>query len=302
MIKVKALIIGCGNIGSQYDLNNSFVQTHSKAMFLSDWINDVDVFDLNTKITSELPQKYNFRILKKYDANSLYNYDIISICTPTDTHYAFLKDCILQKVKLVICEKPISFSQKELNKLLELYQEGSTKVLVNYYRRFQMPYKKLKEKIHSFNSDLSFVNIKYYKGVLNYASHAIDAINFIFNKSLKIEMLNVLSRNFDYFKNDPTVTANFNSNGTEYYLEGISSESPVLDIELILDNKKVFILELGNKVNIYEGDVLVETFDSMIDNYMLDVFEHAKSIFLNEIKRDNFKESLSLNKELLYTI
>ena len=302
MMKVKALIIGCGNIGSQYDLNNSLIQTHSKAMFLSDWINEVDVFDLNTQITSELSQKYNFGILKKYNSNNLHNYDIISICTPTETHYKFLKDCILQKVKLVICEKPISFSQNELTKLLSLYNESSTKVLVNYYRRFQKPYNKLKEKIHLFSSDLSFVNIKYYKGVLNYASHAMDLINFIINKSLKIEMLNVLSRNFDYFKKDPTIIANFNSNGVEYLLNGVSSEIPVLDIELIFKNKKVFIFDLGNKANIYEGDILVESFDSMIDNYMLDVFEHAKSIFLNEIKIDNFKESLILNKQLLYTI
>ena len=35
---LKTLLLGCGNIGSQYDFENKFIQTHAKAIFFSNWI------------------------------------------------------------------------------------------------------------------------------------------------------------------------------------------------------------------------------------------------------------------------
>ena len=301
-MKISALILGCGNIGSQYDLNNDFVQTHSKAMFYSDWIYNVDIYDLNKKISNNISKIYNFNVLDNYEKECLLNYDLVSICTPTQTHFDFLKDCILKKVKLVICEKPISFSNEELSEILNLYNEGTTKVLVNYYRSFQTSYSLLKKKLNSLNIQLNSVKINYYKGVLNYASHAFDLINYIFDISLNVKKLNIVSKDYDFFTDDPTINANFYSNGIKFHLNGIKSKIPVFEIILIFNNYKVIISEHGNKACIYKSEKLLYITDSLIKNYMLDVLDFSKKFFLKKNFEDNFVKSLNLNKELINII
>ena len=301
-MNVNALIIGCGNIGSQYDLKNNFVQTHSKSMFNSNWINNVDLFDLDKNISIKISKLYGFNILENYSKDCLTKYDIVSICTPTNTHYKFLKDCILKNVKVVICEKPISFSTEELNELLLLYNSGNTKVLVNYYRRFQNSYRSLKQIINPFKDDLCSAKINYYKGLLNYASHAFDTIHFILGNPLMIEGLSVQSLDYDYFKDDPTISANFKSSEVQYYLVGEKTTNPILNIDLIFKNYRILINKLGNTALVYHNDILIHTFDNMIKNYMIDVLNHAKSLFFNNTQNDNFKESLVLNKQLINII
>ena len=47
---VKALIIGCGNIGGLYDIDNNKIETHAKAISINNWIKKVDVFDTNIEL------------------------------------------------------------------------------------------------------------------------------------------------------------------------------------------------------------------------------------------------------------
>ncbi|MDC0296158.1 Gfo/Idh/MocA family oxidoreductase [Akkermansiaceae bacterium] len=299
---VNALIIGCGNIGSQYDLKNNFVQTHSKSMFTSNWINNVDLFDLDTNTSIKIAKLYGFNVLEEFSESCLKKYDIVSICTPTNTHYQFLKACILKNVKLVICEKPISFSTKELNELLLLYNNGNTKVLVNYYRRFQKSYGSLKRIIAPFKHDLVSAKIQYYKGLLNYASHAFDIIHFISEDCLLIDGLSLQLRDYDYFEDDPTISATFESGGVKHTLVGQNTTKPILDIDLRFKNHRILLNKLGNTVLVYHNNRLIHTFENMIKNYMIDVLDHAKLLLLDYTKNDNFKESLELNKQLINII
>lgn len=301
-MSVNALIIGCGNIGSQYDLKNNFVQTHSKAMFLSNWINNVDLYDLDTTTSIKISKLYGFNVLKDYSKDCLNNYDIVSICTPTNTHFKFLKDCILKNVKVVICEKPISFSSKELSELLALYNDSSTKIIINYFRSLQCSYFLLKKKINSLNLKLKSVKINYYKGVLNYASHAFDLINYLFDQTLNIENLNITSKSFDFFKKDPTINAEFWSNGINFHLNGLVIEKPLFEIELKFENHKILILNHGDEAYIYKKNDLLFSEKFLTKNYMSDVLNFSKKIFFEEKFEDNFVKSLNLNKELIKII
>ena len=87
---VNALIIGCGNIGSQYDLKNNFVQTHSKSMFTSNWINNVDLFDLDQSdieraklLKQTIPQidRVECVSMQKYSSDKKYNLIVLRWCS-----------------------------------------------------------------------------------------------------------------------------------------------------------------------------------------------------------------------------
>ena len=299
--KVRALLIGCGNIGAQYDLNNSHVQTHAKCMFKSDWIDHVDVFDTNLKVVEKVAKKYNFSIIKNYHKNEISNYDIVSICTPTDTHFKFLKDCIQEKVKLVICEKPISYSMLELNEIKNLYKEGSTKILVNYYRRFQKKYSELKNELTVNKSELLKIDFRYYKGILNFASHGFDTVNYLLDSNIVLNDEMIISKNYDYFENDPTVSMSFVNNNIKFCLTGNDINDPIFEIDLFYKDYKVEIFNLGNKVNIFYKNK-IKTYDSLILNYMIDVYASLKNIYFYQNINDNFMDSINLNKQLLKVI
>lgn len=298
---IKALIIGCGNIGGQYDLKNDFVLTHAKGMFLSDWIDKVDVFDLNVEASKQISEKYDFLVLKEYNKKQLKNYQVVSICTPTETHFGFLKDCISVKIPLVICEKPVSYSNLELNQILNLYNAGSTKVLVNYYRRFQKKYFELKNELILNKSELINVDLKYFKGILNYASHGLDIINYLLDFNFNYKVVKINSQKFDFFKQDPTVSVLLQDKGVNFSLLSNDIDDPILEINLYFRDYKLEITDLGNSATfVYPNSY--KRFDFLITNYMSDVFSHVKEIFFEKEGKDNFIESLNLNNQLLKVI
>jgi hypothetical protein len=117
-------------------------------------------YDINDLLVNKIANTYNGKVIKDLTDNNLSNIDCFNICTPTETHNELLKKGINSKIPLIICEKPISNQQKELNDLLKLYNNNSTKILVNYFRRFQPAYKRLKSFITFIQKNEQLVNIR----------------------------------------------------------------------------------------------------------------------------------------------
>ena len=295
----KALLIGCGNIGALYDLENNFVQTHAKAISMSNWINEIDVFDFNEELSTLIANKYNFNKIVNIDLKKLHIYSLVCICSPTITHFNYLKSCIYSKVPLIICEKPISLDLEELNILKNVYSKGKSKVLVNYCRRFQKKYQNIKEEIKSYKSEILNISIKYHKGFLNNASHAIDLINFLFDFKIEFSNVKIESRKNDYFRNDPTLSFSGSIENIKLNIDGIYTTKSIMEVEIIFKNHKAIFSNRGNDFYFFKKNKLIKHYDSLLVNYMKDVFDEANLLFNKKNKSDNFINSLNLNKKLI---
>ena len=291
--------MGCGNIGSQYDFENEFILTHSKAIFFSNWIDSVDIFDKKIKLSKKVSSKYNFNLIKNINDVQFNNYDIVVIATPTETHFSLLNQCIKSGVKYVICEKPISYSIQELNKIEHLIQKKDSKVFINYYRRFQKSYKELKKDINPYLFEISSIKVTYYKGILNYASHAIDTLNFFFGSVSKIELKKINNKFYDYYENDPTVNAYVTFNDIDLHLNGQISNVPLFEIDIKSGDHTILIYDLGNKAKIKRGDVIIKHYDNLLKDNMKCVYNYIQNSIYKKINNDNFRESLILNKQLI---
>jgi predicted dehydrogenase len=296
---LKTLLLGCGNIGSQYDFENEFILTHSKAIFFSNWIDSVDIFDKKIKLSKKVSSKYNFNLIKNINDIQFNNYDIVVIATPTETHFSLLNQCIQSGVKYVICEKPISYSIQELNKIEHLIQKKNSKIFINYYRRFQKSYEQLKKDLNPYLFEISSIKVTYYKGILNYASHAIDTLNFFFGSVSKIELKKINNKFYDYFENDPTVNAYVTFNDIDLHLNGQISNVPLFEIEIKSGDHTILIYDLGNKAKIKRGDVIIKHYDNLLKDNMKDVYNYIENSIYKKINNDNFRESLILNKQLI---
>ena len=294
---VKALIIGCGNIGGLYDLENDNIQTHAKAISKNDWIEKVDVFDLDIELQKKISHKYGFNGLDLNEKINFKNYDIVCINTPTDTHFQYLKLCLESKVRLIVCEKPISNSIGELDEIMSLYNSGKSKIIVNYFRRFLTSYLHLKNKINSIKNKIKEIDIKYYKGFLNNCGHAFDTIEFLTETNLTPTNIKVLKKEYDFFNNDPTITANFFSDNIEFKVQGIDLNHKTFEILFKFENQEILLKDSGNKIEISQNGVLNFESDDLIKNYMTDVYNEIKNIYFDKELRDNFNNSIMLNRK-----
>jgi len=294
---VKALIIGCGNIGGLYDLENDNIQTHAKAISKNDWIEKVDVFDLDIELQKKISHKYGYNGLDLNKKINFKNYNIVCINTPTETHFQYLKLCLESNVRLIVCEKPISNSIGELDEIMSLYNSGKSKIIVNYFRRFLTSYLHLKNKINSIKNKIKEIDIKYYKGFLNNCGHAFDTIEFLTETNLTPTNIKVLKKEYDFFNNDPTITANFFSDNIEFKVQGIDLNHKTFEILFKFENQEILLKDSGNKIEISQNGVLNFESDDLIKNYMTDVYNEIKNIYFDKELRDNFNNSIMLNRK-----
>ncbi|MEO8762220.1 MAG: Gfo/Idh/MocA family oxidoreductase [Bacteroidia bacterium] len=302
----KALVIGCGSIGALYDLKNNHILTHAKAYATNKkfklWVYDTD----NSK-SKLIAKKYKTELLTTLDDASLKGFDFVSICTPTDNHFKLLQQLIALRTKLIICEKPISYSLEELNFLKKSYLANDSKIVINYIRRFHPAYKLVKKHINSKikNEKPTQIVIKYKRGFLNNTSHAFDTINYLLGISVKLGKPKACIQIFDAFSNDPTLTCNTIYNGIKTAVIGLTDVNyPLFEIEIYYQDEKILILNSGNEIAYYNKLNSLKpskTWNNAIENYMKYVIKDAIDIYENR-GNDNFLHSLELNKTLLQFI
>ncbi len=308
----RALLIGCGNIGALYDLETSDVFTHAKA-YSKNAMFKFTVYDQDVELAKKIANKYGVDYIPDIVAINFSEYDCVSICSPTSTHVHFLKMAFLAKVKVIICEKPISIDENELNDISNLYLNSSSKVIVNYIRRFQPSFIDLKVLVEEMllKEKLVNINITYQKGFLNNASHAFDLLQFLFNQNLVLKDVMVTNKEFDFFKNDPTLSLLANWNNVPVNVTGLTNISfTIFELELFFNSRRIKITDSGKNITVYTIPdsqpfllpLIIDEKNSQsncIKNYMELVIAKAQTILLKNENSDNFMDSISLNKEMI---
>lgn len=300
MVKYRALLIGCGNIGAVYDFENDFIQTHAKALYL-DKKYDVFVYDHNIELATKVCEKYFFSLITDELAIDYTSFRLVSICTPTYTHFSFLKKCFQANVPLVICEKPVDLNLLNLKELKDLYKEGRTHILVNYIRRFQPNFIRLKEILSEQNQEnkLQRISVNYTRGFFNNCSHAFDTIEFLLEKELHLTDFKLLSSNSDVFEDDPTLTLHAQWDEVSVLVSGIEYINyPVFEIYLYFRYVCISVLKSGNQLKVEYSKNISNTslvFENSIENYMVPVIKYAEELSINETPlQDNFIRSIEL--------
>lgn len=301
------LIIGCGSIGALYDINGSNINTHAKALDKNAEYH-VSIFDNNSDNIKQTLQRFNFTHLKELH----YNFDVIIIATPTPSHFEFLKEAIHNKTPIVICEKPISLSEDELNELEVIYKQGNSKIFVNYIRQFLPEYDKLKQLINENNNNsLTKICISYTRGVINNCSHAFNLLQFLLGK-LEFSDYTLNGKLAYELKGDPTISMNLLINNTPCIINGLPHiKYNFFEIELFFEKSYIKISNSGNKItySAIKDDEYHDAYkqnltqlnvfdnDTILNDYMLKVINT-----ILKAKSDNFINSLSLNKKLIKLI
>ena len=135
MVKIKAVIIGVGNMG----------KNHLRTYLGIDSVSLLAIADLNKEEGQKLASNSSVKYYEDYKKMVLDEKpQLVSICVPTSFHYEVAKFC-MENGCHVLLEKPISMNYQHGVDLIGLAKERNIKFLVGHIERFNPAVKKVKE-------------------------------------------------------------------------------------------------------------------------------------------------------------
>ena len=137
-------IIGLGNAAWKIDQDKrrKEIWTHTKAYINHPNTNLVAVCDIDVDKQTEF--KLHYPTIPVYnniaDMFATNKIDIVSVCTPYDTHYEILCELTKYNIKAVFCEKPFCGDVKQATDIISTYNNLGIKLAINYMRRWDNLY------------------------------------------------------------------------------------------------------------------------------------------------------------------
>lgn len=181
----KSSLIGCGRIGT--GLNGDLVAgknpSHIAAYHNNPQASLIAAVDNDNESLTRVQKEWGVKRLYRDHKLMLRceAIDIVSICTPSQTHYSILRDCIEHGVKAIWCEKPVCDDVNKAREVLSLCRRKKIILAVNYFRRWSLSHQKAREFIQDGKlGDIQRIICCYSKGLLNNGSHIIDIMHFFF--------------------------------------------------------------------------------------------------------------------------
>ncbi len=255
MEKLRSAVIGLGQIGMGYDLNqssSSIMLTHAKTFASHCRFELVAGLDLNPEKRENFTKKYGapaFIEIKQLMREV--KPDIVSICTNTDTHFGVCKEVLSYRPKAIICEKPICYSLEEASELLRISAANDVPILVNYMRRFEPGAKEVRLLLHNGAiGPLQRGSVLYSKGLYNNASHFIDLLSFWLGPP-KLRKVSKKGRRFPKNDIEPDFVLTFS--GVEFSFQSLKEECfSIAEISIFGEGGKISYLEGGSKIELWK--------------------------------------------------
>lgn len=206
---LRVLIVGCGNIAGVFDQGRplgDLPYTHAGAYIRDGRFSLAMCVEPDDKRRREFMDVWGipagFRSIDE-TSDSGSQFDVISICSPTQCHAHDLEIALRLKPKLIFCEKPVTTSAAETERIIVECREANILLAVNYTRRWAPDILELQADMQAGRwGQLRSVVGYYNKGILNNGSHMLDLLHLLVGS---MDIVKVGKPIHDFFLNDPTV-------------------------------------------------------------------------------------------------
>jgi len=319
-LKLNVALIGLGNIGLLFDSdidNKNTAHSHIKAIYLHKNLDLKYVVDINTthkKLVKKFFPKVKFLTNYKKLIDKK-NIDILSIATPTNTHFNILNSFKSNKyIKIFFMEKPLFQDKIDYSKLSKNIKN---KIVVNYPRRFDDAIKNIKKNINQTKVEKIVIN--YCKGLKNNGSHMIDMINLTFNRA-KIISHKILTSSEKFDNNDLTydifVEIKYKNKIIPlYFISHNHTKYNLIQFTIYTQKNKIDYINTNNSVDYYniikhpqfptykiyeENASYIQKMNS--DTLILKAYTHIENIILKKEKNISSYKDEKANMKFYYKL
>lgn len=217
------MIVGCGRIAGGFNTSaaDRMVLTHALAYRRHPRFDLVAVVDPDRERREDFARRWG-PVAAFGELNEALEacgpIDVVSVCSPTETHIEVLRRLLGQPVRAVFAEKPLGGVPQQISDIVEAYEKAGKVLAVAFLRRWDKTLAELRNEIAAgaWGAPRAAC-VLYNRGVVNNGSHAIDLLHFLLGETLRIDT--VLSSHLDGVPQDPSVSAVLRgSRGTEVHL------------------------------------------------------------------------------------
>ncbi|MCJ7766970.1 Gfo/Idh/MocA family oxidoreductase [Candidatus Bathyarchaeota archaeon] len=184
MTKLRAVVIGCGAVGSLYDEGRQDLDpySHAGAYKANSATELVAGADINPERRKSFELMWKVKTYENYlSMLTQEKADIVSVCTWPDSHVKIIQASINCGARLIFCEKPLSDSVPDARKALEACKARKVILAVNHLRRWDTAHQQIRDFINAGNlGEVQHVTVHYSGHISNTGSHIVDLLRFFF--------------------------------------------------------------------------------------------------------------------------
>ena len=249
----KAAVIGAGNIAAVFDDPQSKdVLTHAHAYSLHPGFKLCGFADLDEEKAKTAAKRWGGRAYSSVaDLVEHEHPEVISVCTPDETHAEVVKQLEGKNILGGILEKPLAAGLIDAKAIAASSLVKKGKFIVNYSRLFVPEFQMLRQDYRQGAYGRLIAATGYYgKGLLHNGSHMTSLLHWLFGNMKVVKKLFSIN---DFTNNDPSVSAVLQfSAGAEGVLHIIDSRLyTMFELDLLFEKARVRMVESGHKLEIY---------------------------------------------------
>ncbi len=196
----------CGMLGT-----GVFAHTHAEAIAHTKGCTLSSVVDVNANRAKEFAAKWKCAAHTDLSSLLVDGLDIVAIVTPNTTHAELIQKLLTHEhaPRLVITEKPLCTSAKELAMLETLLKGKEDRLVVDHSRRFNAGFVGLRQLIDSGElGSLLSAQWKYYAGWMHIGGHVVDTLAMLLGD---LQCVSATKGPVDRFPEDPLLDVELTS-------------------------------------------------------------------------------------------
>ncbi|MEI7605792.1 MAG: Gfo/Idh/MocA family oxidoreductase [Rhodospirillaceae bacterium] len=178
-------IVGAGNIAGGYDVDrvegDEGVYSHAGAYRAQGGFVLETVFDPAPGRAETFRCAWGVnRVATSFSDILDGRHDVVSLCSPDDTHFACLESLLTARCcRTIFVEKPLALRLEDIGQVIDLAERAGINVVCNFQRRFEPVHGELRRKVAENPGALRSVTGHYMKGLHHIGVTMVDSLTWI---------------------------------------------------------------------------------------------------------------------------
>ena len=227
---LRAALLGCGWMGSEFEPDASLgIATHAAAYTACADTQLVAVCDADPAQAERAGERWQVSARYTEAARLLAEAqpEIVSICTPDDTHHTLIRAALeTPSVRGIFAEKPLALQSAQARELAELARARGVVLAVNYTRRYATAHAEVRRRIEGGEfGRIVTVGGFYTKGTLHNGTHWFDLARLLIGEVSRVTGFDLRGE----FGSDPSLDAVLQfANGASGHLQAYEAAAGAL--------------------------------------------------------------------------